>query len=543
MDVSGSPTIPVSVRSRAFVGPENTPTGRVYSFAWWPVVATSAAVAAVHLAGALLSKGYWLDEAYMLAIGRGHLEWGSADQPPLAPALAGLMDLIAPGNVLVLRLPVIAAAAAAVVVAAVIARELGGDRRAQLLTALAQATGLFTSLTGHWTTPYGFESLEWLTLFWLLTRWLRTREDKLLLALGVVAGVALMTKFQVGLLAFVLLASIALFGPRTLLGRPRLWIAGLWALLIALPTLYWQASHGWPQLAMGPVVAGEVETVYGGRPALAWQLLGFGGPLAAGLVLAGLWWLFRDPVWRPYRFLGITYAVLYLFFVITAGRSYYLLGYIGVLAAVGAVGFAQRRAASDTIRRWPAWVSGSLSAVLALGVVGVSTVLTPEATVKQLPLQVADIYHHLPEHEHVAVVGQSYVLAAYIDAYAPQFGLPPAHSTNRGYGYFAPPPERDTDVLYIGGDPRELTTYFHSVTRVSGDNDTTIWLLTGRIKPWKTFWPGLRHLTIGASGISRDCPMIGETGVVQSEPGALQPSRPAAGSGPGGSTRWRGSRT
>ncbi|MDT7791595.1 MAG: hypothetical protein QOD59_1031 [Mycobacterium sp.] len=41
----------------------------------------------------------------MFAIGRRHLEWGSADQPPLAPAPAGLADGIAPGSLIELRLP------------------------------------------------------------------------------------------------------------------------------------------------------------------------------------------------------------------------------------------------------------------------------------------------------------------------------------------------------------------------------------------------------------------------------------------------------
>ena len=34
----------------------------------------------------------------MLAIGRNHLDWGSADQPPVNPLLAALMDTIAPGR-------------------------------------------------------------------------------------------------------------------------------------------------------------------------------------------------------------------------------------------------------------------------------------------------------------------------------------------------------------------------------------------------------------------------------------------------------------
>src|ERR1700716_730053 len=108
-------------------------------FAAKVVLSIAVLVAVAQFAAAIAGKGYWFDEVYMLAIGRSHLDWGSADQPPLTPALARLMDAIAPASIVALRTPAILATAAAVVVAALIARELGGDRRAQVLTAGAQA--------------------------------------------------------------------------------------------------------------------------------------------------------------------------------------------------------------------------------------------------------------------------------------------------------------------------------------------------------------------------------------------------------------------
>lgn len=109
----------------------------------------------------------------MLAIGRNHLDWGSADQPPMAPALAAVMDAAAPGSLIALRLLPVLATAGAVVVAGLIARELGCDRRAQGFVAAAQATGAWTTLAGHWLTPYSLEPVQWLLLFWLLVRWIR----------------------------------------------------------------------------------------------------------------------------------------------------------------------------------------------------------------------------------------------------------------------------------------------------------------------------------------------------------------------------------
>ena len=72
----------------------------------------------LHCTASAFGGGFWFDEVYMLAIGRYHLDWGSADQPPLAPALAAVMDAIAPGSLIALRLPAVLATAAAVVLAA-----------------------------------------------------------------------------------------------------------------------------------------------------------------------------------------------------------------------------------------------------------------------------------------------------------------------------------------------------------------------------------------------------------------------------------------
>ncbi|MGH8965657.1 MAG: glycosyl transferase family 39, partial [Actinomycetes bacterium] len=67
-------------------------------FARGPVLSVAAVVGITQLVAGVRG-GYWFDEVYMLAIGRHHLDWGSADQPPLTPLLAALMDAIAPGSI------------------------------------------------------------------------------------------------------------------------------------------------------------------------------------------------------------------------------------------------------------------------------------------------------------------------------------------------------------------------------------------------------------------------------------------------------------
>ncbi|MHA6798344.1 ArnT family glycosyltransferase [Bounagaea algeriensis] len=481
--------------------------------ATWVVLLIAAVVALVHLA-ASFDPGYWFDEAYMLAIGRNHLDWGSADQPPVTPLLARLMDWIAPGSMLALRLPAVLATAAAVVVAALIAREFGGDRRAQVMTAGAQATALWAAMAGHWLAPYTLEPLQWLVLLWALVRWIRVRDDRLLLLLGAVAGIAAETKFQVLLLCAVLLLSVLVFGPRQLLRRPKLWFGGGIGALIALPTLAWQAVHGWPQLRMGEVVAAEAPELYGGRIGIAVALICIAGVAGTVLAVYGLWRLLRAEELRSYRFLAVTFLVLYVVFVATLSRPYYLGGFCGLLVAVGAVGLQRRREAGQRRRRWMAWPAFALSAAAAGGMLvsgftstdeygsrGMQDSEASDSTGSEVAQRTAAAYRGLPEHERdrTAIMGETYIIAAYIDSYAPQYDLPKAHSSNRSYGYFPPPPETQDQVLYVGTDPAELRPHFTEVRRVDGAanaSEASVWLGSGKREPWESLWPRLRHLDV-----------------------------------------------
>jgi hypothetical protein len=94
-------------------------------------------------------------------------------------------------------------------------------------------------------------------------------------------------------------------------------------------------------------------------------------------------------------------------------------------------------------------------------------------------------------------MGESYIIAAYIDRYSDRYGLPHAYSTNRSYGYFPPPPNHDDRVLYIGREPGELAGYFSDVRSVAdiGD-DVSAYLLTGPRQAWDQIWPHLRTLTV-----------------------------------------------
>ena len=216
-----------------------------------------------------------------------------------------------------------------------------------------------------------------------------------------------------------------------------------------------------------------------------------------GTVLAvyGLVRLLRGPDLRPYRSLGVAALVLYVVFVATEGRFYYLAGMLGVLVAAGAVGLQRRREARGAARRaWPWYAVGVLLGAAALWV---SLPSADPAVPTRLAERTAEAYRSLPpeQREHTAVVGGSYIYAAYLDGYSDELGLPLAHSGNRSYGYF-PPPEEDKDtVVFLGDQPETLRPWFTDVRRV-GDPDTPVYIATGRTAPWPVIQDAWRTLTV-----------------------------------------------
>ncbi|GAA4613278.1 ArnT family glycosyltransferase [Saccharopolyspora hordei] len=474
---------------------------RLRPLATWPVLTIAGLVAVAHLVTSAFGD-YWIDEVYMLAAGKYHPDWGYVDQPPVAPLIAAAMDWIAPGSMVVLRLPAVLATAAGVVVFALLAREFGGDRRAQVLAAGAGATGLWIAFVGHWITPYTFEPLQWLVLSWLLVRWIRTHragngDDRLLLVFGVVLGIAAQTKVQVALLCVALLIGVLLVGPRDVLRRPMFWGGVGTALVIAAPTVLWQASHGWPQLQMAEVVARESPMLSGGRSGTAVTLVLYAGVVGTALFLLGLWALFRSAELRPYRFFGVATVLLYVFFVATAGRPYYLVGLYGVVVAAGVLHLQRRREATPPRWGWAAWLPYLASAALAGYMLVASTTLSslfgaPDS--EQVARDTSAAYTALPPEQraHTAVVGDSYIIAAMVEVGRAEHELPEVFSPNRGYGYFGPPGEHVDSVLVVG-DPKLFQEHFTDVQLVA-DGEVDVWLATGRIGDWAQIWPQVRTL-------------------------------------------------
>ncbi len=483
-------------------------------FARTPVLAIAGATGAV-LAATAGRYGYFGDELYFLAAGR-QLSWGYADQPPMLPLLARLMDAFGADSPFVLRIPAMLAVVASVVLTALIARELGGGRKAQMIAAATFAVSIQMLGGGHYLATSTLDPFLWTLLIWLLGRWVRTRADGLLLWAGVVTGLALNTKFLIGAFWVVALAAVVAFGPRELLRRPALWLGALIATVMVVPTLVWQAVNGWPQLAMGAAISEEVATGWGGRASFVPTLvISAGVPIGMILVCHGLWRLLRSERLRPYRFLGWTALGVLAVFLLANGRYYYAAGMFAPLFAAAAVEIEAGQASKwwRWVATWPVFLLAAVIAIpQALPILPRSSVANApdwarpffaveEIGWPEITESVARVYRDLPDPAGTGIIAAKYWQASAIDHYGPASGLPAPSSPNRGYVSFPRPPESARDILFVGNDPSVLVPYFTEVREVGAlDNRAgitnssqgmKIWLATGRTGSWDTVWPKL----------------------------------------------------
>jgi len=340
---------------------------------------------ALSLAGLLIAfsarYGYHRDELYFQAAGH-HLAWGYPDQPPLVPLIARAMSAVAPASLPVLRLPSAIASAALVVLTGLIARELGAERRAQALAALAIAVAPLAIGAGHLLSTTTFDLPAWALCCWLVVRILRTGNDRLWLAVGLATGCGLFDSDLIAFLLFAIAAGLAIGGPKRPFGSVWLYAGGAVAVGLWAPYLAWQAGHGWPELA----IARSIASGGSGTSAPRWELLPFQLVLVGYLApvgVAGLVRLLRGDALRWCRALGIAFVVLLIIFTVTGGKPYYLGGMFPVLLGAGA------QPALDWVRRGRSTVRAWLLAaavLLTLTAIPVTLPVVPVTDLHRTPI-------------------------------------------------------------------------------------------------------------------------------------------------------------
>lgn len=474
-------------------------------------------MAGAHLAVLLLVAGrygFHRDELYFVEAGR-HLAFGYVDQPPLVPLLARVQVELFGSSVTAIRVLPALVSAGTVILAALLARELGGDRRAQTLAAAAVAVTGVTLTFGHLLATATFDFAFWMALLVIGARMLRTGEPRWWLAFGGVAGLALWNKHLVVLLAVALVGGL-LVERRWDLLSPR-WLAagGALALVVAAPTIVWQATNGWPQLEMAAALserlAGENRILL-----LPLQVLML-GPLLLPFALVGareLWQRHRErgSVFRPLLW---AYGVALVLTFVTGGRPYYPLPLAAVTVIAGVVAFGNRGTSPGVLTALIA-ANAAGSIIVALPVLPLDVLAdTPVGEINETLVEsvgwpelvdtVAEVVAGLPadERAEAVVLTGSYGEAGALDRYGPQAGLPQPYSGHNSYWHWRRPDNDLATVVAVRMSREFLDEHFASCQRAATldngrgiDNEAQgqpVWVCHGLQGTWQERWPDFLH--------------------------------------------------
>ena len=460
--------------------------------------------------------GFHRDELYFIVAGR-HPALGYPDQPPLTPLLSAAAVWLLGLSPTAIRIVPALIVGILVIIAALLARDLGGSRRAQVLAALTLALSGYLA-AGHLDSTATYELLACGLVLLLVFRLLDGADARLWLAVGVVGGIGLENKYTILFLAAGLAVGLVLARRWDVLRSPWAWGAVALALLIWLPNLGWQAANGRPQLQMaGGIAGGSGEN----RATFVPQVLLLAGPLLFAVMLAGAWWLVRSRAAGPWRTVGYAFPVTLVLVFATGGKSYYAVGYFPALAAAGAI--VLDRWLSRGRVRLRAGVFGSAAAVSGVLVAVLVLPVLPAATLATSPIPT--VYKELAEQigwpELVSAVETSVgtlsaadrsraviVTANYGEAGALELlgsGLPPVCSGHTGFWYWGPPPADRTVVVLVGHwDPEYRTSLFgpcqdagvvnNGVGLDNQEQGAGIFLCRSLPMAWPALWPELRNL-------------------------------------------------
>jgi Dolichyl-phosphate-mannose-protein mannosyltransferase len=490
---------------------ETRPVERVVAMAWRPVSVVAAVAAVVHLSVAT-RYGWHRDEFYYVISGR-HLAFGYVDQPPLTPLLARLAaDL--PGGLLPLRVLAVAAQIACVVLAAKLAAEFGGGRRAQTLTAAAMAAcPLFVGTSFLFGTSV-VDQVVWVAVFVLVARALRLPTNRSWLGVGLVAGVGMENKDTVVVLLVGVAVGLVLLR-RDVLRTPGPWLAGVVTVVLALPNVVWNATHGWPQVRMAGVLAAEQGGALGSLAQFAALPLVFAGPPLILLWVWGVRWL-GSAAGRDHRWMLVVAVVTVVVFTASGGKFYYAGPPLAGLFAAGSVRVETLGSARGRTG-WPlaVAVSGVLAVVVWLPVlpVSVANVLKPVSPFvletygwPDFVDQVTKVAATLPPD--TTIFASNYGEAGSLTMLGPAAGLrDPVSGAQNAYGDWGPPPGTPDTVLCVGTwTADELRQYWSQVREIAPitnpehiDNEEStlhagIYLCQRPRGTWAQLWPSLRHI-------------------------------------------------
>lgn len=468
--------------------------------------------------------GFHRDELATLDDAR-HLEWGFVAYPPLTPA-AGRLGLALFGiSTLGVRILPIVALAVALVVAGLIAGELGGSRRAQVLTLLTVAFIPIVTIQTAVLQYVSFDYLWGVLLTYFILRLLNTDDMRWWVAIGAVIGLGMMTKYTMAFFVTGLVGGLFVTGMfdkniRRHLRSRWLWMGVALSLIIFLPNLIWQVQHHFISLDFLRHIhtrdVGQGRT----RGFLPEQLYVCVSAGLAPLAFMGLWFFFSERG-RKYRLLGWMFVLTLVLFVVAQARSYYLGPLYPVLLAGGSV--VWERWVESSPRKWAWTIQGVTWCLVLTSAVFSFALFAPIAPINSalwnttgkiqdnfkeeigwtdLVGTAAHVYDSVPVNERAGtgIIVGNYGEAGAINLLGKKYDLPSAISGTNSAWYRSYPENNPQTLIAIGLDDDFLKDHFERCEMVAHNTNPygvineesrdhpDIYLCHHLLQTWREFW-------------------------------------------------------
>jgi hypothetical protein len=444
-----------------------------------------------------------------------HLAFGYISVPPFTAIIAKIIYLFGGGLFWVRFFPALFGVLTVVFVWLTI-EEIGGSLFSRIL---ASAALIFSALAriNILFQPNSWDILTWTVVFYLLIKLIKTEESRWLYILSAVIAVGFYNKYNMIFLLAGLVAGFLFTYQRKLFTKTSFWKAFVLSLIILAPNIIWQIVNHFPVFQHMKVLKANQLDNNTSMDFLKSQLLFFFGSLP--LTASALFAFFVYKPFRPYRFIGITFAVVLALFAVMKAKGYYAVGIYPVIIAFGSVYI-------DNIltKRWrpiiiPVLISVNLG-IFILTVKVVFPLYTP-AEIREnaqafekfgmlrwedgknhnLPQDFADMlgwhemadksvaaYKMLPADElgNTLIICNNYGQAGALNYYS-KGRMPEAYAFNTDYIYWLPNLKKIDNVLVVGEKPSEAIIRLFKDCRLMGvvenkyarETNTGIYLLTG----------------------------------------------------------------
>jgi len=476
--------------------------------------------------------GYFRDELYYVACGE-NLGFGYIDQPPFVALVARFSLWLLGDSLFALRFFSAVAGALVVFMTGLIARELGGNRFAQVLAALGVIVSGILLALHNFLSMNPFDHLFWVLAAYILILILKNGRLKLWILLGLVFGLGLQNKYSLVFFGIGLVGGLLLTAERKHFLKPGIWIAGFIALAMFLPNLIWQVIHKWPTLEFIKNASLYKNLDLSPLEFLIGQILEM-NPLLFPLLLIGILYYLFSRALKPFRVFGWMYLAIFVLFIMTRAKVYYIAPIYPIMFAGGAL------AVEKFILhfRWN-WLKPVFIFILVLGTLPLVPLALPvlpvESYIKysaflgitpppeerheigELPQHYADmfgwegmaatvakVYERLTPEERakVRIFTQNYGEAGAIDFFGKRFGLPRAISGHNNYWIWGPRGATGEIIIMIGGSPEDYGRVFQKIEQVAVikneyampyENNLPVYLCRGLTMSVEEVWPRLKH--------------------------------------------------